>query len=150
MPYVSERYSQGISCYCERCAKIHNKRGHATTTRMFIVRASTDGGYQVYMCLSCIQEVMYLMTVGVTTPGTTFTYDRDTMIRHMNGSGSKSSVNADNLREKMSRFEEDFRSKIKKIRNYDGKYTDRNVACKEIMNMFKNVFAEVETYLQNT
>jgi hypothetical protein len=90
------------------------------------------------------------MTVGVTHPGTTFTYDRDTMIKHMTSQLTLSSANADNLREKMSRLEQDFRSKIKKIRNYDGKYTDRNVACKEVMDTFKNVLAEVETYLQKT
>lgn len=150
MPYNSEKYTQGTSAFCERHYKIWGIKVYATSSRIVIFDASATSSHLCYICLACMQDIMNMMIAPVTHVGTTFTYDRESMMKNINSSAPKTNVNANHLRDTLSRYEADFRARIKQIRSFEGKYTDRNVVCKEMMDVFKNIFSAVEMYLQKT
>lgn len=143
---MSESYLQGSTSYCERCSKIHGTRVDAHKTRLWILEAGQTTW--AYMCRECIDEVYAIMHCDMSNIGSAFKYNRVEMISYGNFSRKSSGVTADNLRATLSRYEGELREDMKKIRAFEGRFTDRNVVVRVVMDHFKNLNSAVTKYLE--
>lgn len=149
MPYTNEKYHEGGGSYCERCNKVHGIRMDATKTRLLILEAGQTTW--AYVCRECVDEIYAIMHCDMSHVSRTFNYNRAEMLSY--GSFNRIStggVKADHLRSTLSRYEGELREDLKKIRAFEGKYTDRNVVVRVVMDHFKNLNSAVAKYLEKT
>lgn len=148
MPYQNEKYHEGGGSFCERCNKVHGIRTDATKTRLLILEAGQTSW--AYVCRECIDEIYAIMHCDMSHVGRSFNYNRVEMMSYGAFPRKGSGLNADHLRATLSRYEGDLREDLKKIRAFEGKYTDRNVVVKVVMDHFKNLNSAVAKYLEKT
>lgn len=148
MAYQNEMYHEGGNSYCERCRKIHGTTVDATKTRMVIIEAGQTAW--AYLCRECIDEIYAIMHADMSHVSRTFKYNRVEMMSYGAFNRKAAGVNGDHLRATLSRYEGELREDLKKIRAFEGKYTDRNVVVKVVMDHFKNFNSAVNKYLEKT
>jgi hypothetical protein len=115
------------------------------TARMVIME--TKQGDSLYMCAPCVQEMAFLIAVPLKHGKSQFTHSRQEMIGHMASPMMPMGSMKEALINSISDLEAKGREMIKRIRSYDGRYTDRNVVCKDIQALLKQIFSSVTKHL---
>lgn len=111
---------------------------------------ATGSGVDIYACEPCIGDVHQFLQANVNHPKMVWHLTRDAMLNHMDPGSRIVRPLPEALRRTMSNYGERERELMKKIRALEAPYTNRNLACAHLHDLFRDIFNDVEMYLQKT
>lgn len=142
MMRIKDSYLEHKGIVCEMCA--------APDSRVRIVRL--EYSVTMYMCVNCVRLVLSYLELKITHPQQQWLMGRADMSAWMdpNGHAGPRGPVAQDLRNRLSRIEEDAKEIFKHGMTLTNGYTDRNLLIKDIRAKFVEMLKVTEEYLVKT
>jgi hypothetical protein len=154
MSYLRETYRQETGSYCERHNKVFGKTLDDYGSRLVVLEGlspvSSSHPAMIFLCRECINDISALLSCETTTGQTSFHWTWENVVKHANIKSRDAKVSITDLLSTMSKYEDESRNLIKRVRNYDGIFTNRNEACKALADQFKKIYVAVNKFSGKT
>lgn len=135
-------YIQGHGTVCERCGLVKD-----SPTRLCILDA---GSAAIYLCSVCTEDINKLQKVRITHPSTQWKMSRIDLLGWVDPAWRRNGPDPNDLREKMSDYDEKFRVLGKDFLALTNGYTDRGKFWKDHRQTWKDFMNVIDAYLKKT